>query len=140
MTAQASLSDDVSQSDYVFVYGALMRGLELHHYLAGAVFVDTGWTRGQLLTLGRYPALVAGTDQVSGELYRLADAPAALEALDDVEEFDPADPERSLYLRIRADIHKSDGSVVAAWLYRYNKETAGAAVITSGDWRSFQQR
>lgn len=113
-----------------------MRGFESHHYLAGAVFVERAWTQGTLVSLGDYPGLIAGGACVNGELYRLGDAPAALEVLDDFEDFDPADPERSLFVRSLAEIHGESGGVVTAWLYLFNQDVAGAAVISSGDWRT----
>ena len=117
-----------------------MRGFDLHHYLAGAVFVDSATVRGRLLSLGRYPGLVDGVDTVQGELYRLSDPPTALEALDDLEEFDPSNPDSSPYLRTSAVVKTSDGSAIAAWVYRYNQPIAGVPVIASGDWRSHLQR
>jgi gamma-glutamylcyclotransferase (GGCT)/AIG2-like uncharacterized protein YtfP len=134
------LNADAISSELLFVYGALMRGLDLHHYLAGAVFVDTAWVTGTLVSLGPYPGLVDGTGTVHGELYELADAPSALEALDDLEEFDPADPAASLYQRTRVNAQTRTGTSVAAWVYRYNRPAGDAPVIPSGDWRSHLQR
>ena len=119
---------------FIFVYGGLMRGFDLHHYLAGATFVGEGWVAGRLVSVGRYPGLLDGDGQVSGEIYRLEDA-ASLEALDDLEEFDPADPERSEYLRIVRDVHGENGATVSAWLYLYNRDASTAPDITSGNWR-----
>ena len=133
---RASLKPDGFQIDRLFVYGSLMRGLESHHYLAGAVFVEQAWTQGTLVSLGDYPGLIAGGARVNGELYRLADTPAALEVLDDFEDFDPADPERSLFVRSLAEIHGEGGGVFTAWLYLFNQDVAGAPVISSGDWRN----
>jgi len=125
------------QTALIFVYGLLMRGFDLHHHMAGAVFTSEGWTRGTLVAVGQYPGLRDGDGRVAGELYRLEDPAASLEALDDVEAFDPADPQHSEYLRVMRDVHAADGSILEAWVYLYNRATSGMPVIESGDWHRF---
>ncbi len=136
VTATPSLG---SQSDgeitYLFVYGGLMRGFDLHHYLASSTFIDTGWTEGSLVEVGRYPGLIAGPGKVKGEVYALVDPPAHLEALDELEDFDPTNPLASTYLRTICEVHLANGSLARAWVYTYNRGDAGRlAVIESGDW------
>jgi gamma-glutamylcyclotransferase (GGCT)/AIG2-like uncharacterized protein YtfP len=126
-----------AQTVLIFVYGVLMRGFDLHHHMAGAVFEGLGWTSGTLVDLGRYPGLRDGEGRVEGELYRLEDPAASLEALDDVEAFDPADPQNSEYLRVVRDVHALDGTIAPAWVYLYNRATAGLPVVKGGDWRRF---
>jgi gamma-glutamylcyclotransferase (GGCT)/AIG2-like uncharacterized protein YtfP len=137
VTGAASLGgEQTADNAFIFIYGSLMRGFDLHHYIAGATFVGTGSTRGMLVALGHYPGLIDGAGQVQGEIYRLDDA-ARLEALDDLEEYDPANPEGSDYLRMERDVVRTDGSTLRAWVYVYNRDTAGSAVVTSGDWRRY---
>lgn len=112
-----------------------MRGFDLHHYLTGSTFVNEGWTPGLLVEVGRYPGLVEGDGRVAGELYALRDAPAMLEALDELEDFDPTNPQASIYLRALGDVHVRDGATARAWLYRYNCDPSKLAVVKSGDWR-----
>ncbi len=135
VTAAPSLG---GQSDgeitYLFVYGGLMRGFDLHHYLAGSTFVDTGWTEGLLVEAGRYPGLIDGRGKVFGELYTLHDPPANLEALDELEDFDPTNPQASTYLRTIREVHLGNGSLPRAWVYSYNRDVNRLAVIESGDW------
>ncbi len=114
-----------------------MRGFDLHHHLAGASFVAEGWTQGTLVALGRYPGLIDGAGRVAGEVYRLEDPAASLEALDDLEEFDPADPANSAYRRVMRDVEAADGSVTRAWVYVYNRATTGMPVVDGGQWRRF---
>jgi gamma-glutamylcyclotransferase (GGCT)/AIG2-like uncharacterized protein YtfP len=120
----------------LFVYGGLMRGFDLHHYLAGCSFAGDASTNGVLVQAGRYAGLIEGEGKVSGELYAMSDPPASLEALDELEEYDPLDPQRSLYVRTVRSVTKQDGSVTHAWLYLYNRDTSGLVVVSSGDWRS----
>ena len=126
---------DSREPELVFVYGLLMRGFDLHHYMSGAEFLGEGKIAGRLISLGRYPGLVAGEGEVCGELYRFADLAPALEVLDDVEEYDPANPEGSLYLRTARAVRTDDGRTLLAWTYAYNKPPTGAPAVTSGDWR-----
>lgn len=136
VAAAPSLADDQSaDAAFIFVYGGLMRGFDLHHHMAGAAFVGEGWVRGTLVSLGRYPGLLSGDGEVHGEVYRLDDAAADLEALDDLEDFDPGDPGKSIYQRVRTDVHMPDGAIVRAWTYMYNQQPMGASRVKSGDWR-----
>ena len=119
----------------VFVYGLLMQGHELHHHLEGGRFVGEGRVDGALVSLGRYPGLIEGSGSVRGELYRFADLPSVLDVLDDIEEFEPTDPSRSLYLRIATTAHTQEGDI-EVWVYRYNGPMDAAVPISSGDWNS----
>jgi gamma-glutamylcyclotransferase (GGCT)/AIG2-like uncharacterized protein YtfP len=121
--------------EFIFVYGSLMRGLDLHHYMRTGTFEGEGSTEGTLVSLGRYPGLVDGPGRVRGELYSFPDLAAALDVLDDLEEYDAADPEDSLYLRVARPVKRDDGIVAIAWLYRYNGATAGHVRVAGGDWR-----
>jgi gamma-glutamylcyclotransferase (GGCT)/AIG2-like uncharacterized protein YtfP len=136
VAAAPSLADDQSaDAAFIFVYGGLMRGFDLHHHMAGAAFVGEGWIAGRLISLGRYPGLLSGDGEVQGEVYRLDDAAADLEALDDLEDFDPGDPGKSIYQRVLSDVHMRDGTIVRAWTYIYAQDPMDAPVVRSGDWR-----
>jgi gamma-glutamylcyclotransferase (GGCT)/AIG2-like uncharacterized protein YtfP len=66
----------------LFVYGSLRRGAENHHELGAAVFLGLVNTapRYGIVRVGAYPALVAGSTAIAGELYELEHG--ALRALD----------------------------------------------------------
>jgi gamma-glutamylcyclotransferase (GGCT)/AIG2-like uncharacterized protein YtfP len=112
-----------------------MRGQEHHGYVESGSFEGEAVARGMLVSLGRYPGLIDGDAEVRGEIYRFADMPAALDVLDDFEEFDATDPAASRYLRVTLPVQLGDGRVVLAWTYRYNGSTDGAPVVRGGDWR-----
>ena len=120
---------------YLFVYGGLMRGFDLHGHLAGCTFAGDAWLQGILMRVGRYPGLIDGDGRVQGELYMMSDPPALLEALDELEDFDPLHPETSVYVRVARDVHVHGGAIVSAWAYTYNREVSGLAIVTGGDWR-----
>jgi gamma-glutamylcyclotransferase (GGCT)/AIG2-like uncharacterized protein YtfP len=113
-----------------------MRGLDLHHLMESGTFAGDGTVRGTLLSLGRYPGLIDGGGSVRGELYRFDDLPTALDVLDDVEEFNPTDPDGSPYVRVTRPVTTSDGAQVEAWLYLYKGPVKDAPHIAGGDWRT----
>ncbi|MFQ5521611.1 MAG: gamma-glutamylcyclotransferase [Candidatus Methylomirabilia bacterium] len=123
-------------SDCLFAYGTLMRGLALHHLIAGrAEFVAVGTVEGGLLDLDGYPGAVSDSGGViRGELYRLSSA-ELLAVLDREEGYDPDSEERSLYLRRRTQVHLTGGGQVTAWIYWYNGHRRRAVPISGGDYR-----
>jgi len=124
--------------DRVFVYGGLMRGFDLHHHMTPSEFVGRGMVDGALLALGAYPGLVEGDATVRGEVYRFEDMPAALDVLDDIEQYNPADPDGSLYVRLVQPVRMDDGRVLDAWVYRYHRPAGDAPRVPNGDWHAAQ--
>ena len=117
-----------------------MSDLELHRYMERATFLGEGSTNGTLYSLGQYPGLVDGEGRVRGELYRFEDLPAALDILDDVEDYNPTEPERGLYVRVVRNVRMDDGRELDAWAYVYNGPVGAGARIESGDWRAAASR
>jgi gamma-glutamylcyclotransferase (GGCT)/AIG2-like uncharacterized protein YtfP len=125
-----------SDSGFIFVYGALMRGCDLHGHMAGATFISPATSRGKLYDAGSYPGMIEGDGTVHGELYRFDDAAVVLEVLDEIEEYDPLDTAGSLYVRVVRQVRLDEkGSEAPAWLYLYNRDVKGMPQIRSGDWR-----
>jgi gamma-glutamylcyclotransferase (GGCT)/AIG2-like uncharacterized protein YtfP len=127
------------ESEMLFVYGTLRRGFPLHRHLheAAVEFIGEGSIPGRLYDLGEYPGAVAAAspgEEVHGELYRLSDPAQQLAALDQVEEYDAARPENSLFLRERVDVRASIGSVVKAWTYLLRDKPSNARWIEGGDY------
>jgi gamma-glutamylcyclotransferase (GGCT)/AIG2-like uncharacterized protein YtfP len=107
-----------------------MRGYGLHRALAaGATFVDEGQVRGHLLSLGRYPGLVAGAGQVRGEVYRVDD-PELLPVLDREEGYN--------FERRRTPVTLAAGRRARAWVYWYRGPQQHAVSIPDGDFRRAQ--
>jgi len=102
--------------------------------MADGHFEGEASAKGRLISLGEYPALLDGAGTVRGELYIFDDLPAALDALDDVENFDPSNPEGSEYIRQVRIVTRDDGPQIPAWVYVYNRSVGTAQVIKSGDW------
>jgi gamma-glutamylcyclotransferase (GGCT)/AIG2-like uncharacterized protein YtfP len=126
-------------SEHVFFYGTLMTPFNRpgrQRVSAKLAFAGRGRMTAALYDLGIYPAAVPADDDstVCGELYQLHDAPAVLAALDEIEGYRPAEPERSLYTRVISDVTLDDGRVEPAWAYFYNAPLGRAQRIMSGDY------
>ena len=105
----------------VFFYGTLRTGFN-RTTRAGVdaflKFAGGGWIDGKLFDLGIYPAAVPATDaRVRGEIFEITDAPTVLAALDRIEGYRAAEPERSLYNRVRVVATLDDGQTQEVWVY-----------------------
>lgn len=127
----------------VFVYGTLLAGEKNHAaYLAGRYLARQAATaRGRLFfePEGGYPLLLPGTGLVRGELYQLAPATydETLAALDALEEYDPRDETRSVYLRRKTRVVPEGQPACRAWVYYWNGPTGAAVPVPGGsfaDW------
>ena len=113
-------------TDFLFVYGTLRRGLALHHHLrrVGAEFVATGEVQAELYELGRFPGARKSTKRgkvLSGEVYRLRQAEKALKVLDYIEGFSPQTAEKSLFQRATTEVVLPNGERRVAWIYWLNE-------------------
>lgn len=123
--------------ELIFFYGTLMRPYPTLERLGVAeMLAFQGWdaVAGRLYSLGRYPALAPGPGAVRGQVFELID-PAALALLDRFEDYRPADPAGSEYLR---ELLPLSGRPVSAWVYVFNRPTGGLALVPDGDWAARQ--
>ncbi len=113
----------------VAVYGTLKRGLANHRLLAGAPFLGSDrLTTLTLYDLGPYPAaLERPSEGVEVEVYAVN--ARELARLDQLEDYNPDAPERSLYIRKPMATRHGE-----AWIYLYNQPIRGARAITRGGW------
>jgi gamma-glutamylcyclotransferase (GGCT)/AIG2-like uncharacterized protein YtfP len=122
----------------VFFYGTLMAGFDRRRR-AGIddklTYLGRGSIQAALFDLGIYPAAVPAPDgRVWGEIYRMADTEAVLAALDEIEGYSTAHPDRSLYLRRESEVTLPGGEHAPAWVYFYNAPLGRAPRIPSGDY------
>jgi len=125
-------------AEQVFFYGTLRTGFS-RTTRAGLddslKFAGHGSISGKLFDLGIYPAAVPATDsRVVGEVFEMVDAPKVLAALDRIEGYRPAEPERSLYIRVQVPATMDDGHTEQVWVYFYNAPLGRAPRIVSGDY------
>jgi gamma-glutamylcyclotransferase (GGCT)/AIG2-like uncharacterized protein YtfP len=122
----------------VFFYGTLRTGFNRTTRAGIDTFLKfsgRAWINGKLFDLGIYPAAVPATDaRVWGEVFEMADASKVLAALDRIEGFRAAEPERSLYTRASVPATLDDGRKENVWVYFYNAPLGRAPRITSGDY------
>ncbi len=111
----------------LFVYGTLhpdRAPSEIAMDVRRFIPVGRGTIRGELEQLRDYPAVrVAATERtrVEGTVFELPDDPGLLARLDNYEEFDPADPVGSLFVRRKIHVTLADGKRRTCWAYIYNR-------------------
>lgn len=128
-------------SESVFIYGTLLPGAaprEIAHAAAQLSFAGEGFVRGRLYHLGHYPGAVldaAGEGRIFGAIFKLPEDPAVLSALDAYEEFEPARPDVSQFVRMRTMVSLDAGGELECWIYVYNRPVGPEAIIKSGKWQ-----
>ena len=116
--------------DLLFIYGTLHPD-RAPAEIAGAARrltpIGPATIRGHLYNLGEYPGVILDHTAlpISGELFNIPDA-GTLTALDAYEDFRPAEPASSLFLRVKTFATMSDGSHQTCWVYVYNGERPDA--------------
>lgn len=84
-----------------------------------------GTIRARLYNLGEYPGAIldATAPEVSGEVFLVPDD-ATLDQLDAYEDYRPADPANSLFLREKTVVTFDDGTSQLCWVYTYNRQSS----------------
>ena len=125
------------KKEKIFVYGTLRKGFPLHTYLSDkARFIGKGTIGGRLYDLGTYPGVFSSEPgEVKGELYELEDGSKHLNILDQIEDFDPKNPESSLFIRALTEVRLSDNKTIQAWAYFLPSKPPGARLIVDGDYQ-----
>src|SRR4029450_2666750 len=99
--------------EQVFFYGTLRTGFNRTTRAgidAFLKFAGRGWINGKLFDLGIYPAAVPASDARGwGEVFEITVPPVGVAAPHGVEGNGPADPESSLYNRVRVSATLDDG-------------------------------
>ncbi len=116
----------------LFVYGTLHPDCapeEIRDVVEQMKPMGTGTVLGEVHDMGEYPALApkGRRKPVRGSLFALPDHPEALRKLDAYEEFDPQQPETSLFRRRKRVVTLSDGRKERHWVYVYNRELPAAS-------------
>lgn len=90
-----------------------------------------------------YPALIPGPvgDLISGTLCELEVPESYVAILDQLMQFDPSHPQKSLFLRQSVEVQVDNFSHVRAETFCLNpkKKTTAHKIITGGDWRRDMQ-
>ena len=109
---------------------------------AQLVYLGRGWVSGQLYDVGLYPAAVPASEgRIWGEVYETTEPDQVLAGLDEIEGYDAAEPDQSLYLRQQVTVTFPEGPVeTSAWIYFYNAPLGHAELIPSGDYLAHFRR
>jgi gamma-glutamylcyclotransferase (GGCT)/AIG2-like uncharacterized protein YtfP len=128
----------------LFIYGTLHPDRAPAEIAAAArrlTHIGPATIRARIYTLGAYPGAILDEDDendendeddeagkqnpstptLPGELFTVPDA-ATLVALDAYEDFRPASPAASLFLRVQTTATTPDGSSRPCWVYVYNRQ------------------
>ena len=124
-------------SEYLFTYGTLRPGrapAEINAVMAKLRVVGAGRVRGLLYDLGAYPGAVLdpAAAEFEGTVFELPDDPEILHQLDAYEEFDPAAPQATLFVRELHAVTLDSGGTLMGWIYVYNRDPAGAPIVAGG--------
>lgn len=128
-----------------FVYGTLLPD-QPNFYLWGDSIIrmrPAKFGGGQLHDMGFYPMLVAAEVEtaVHGQLISVqAEAyQAVVQRLDELEGYDPTQPDDSAYVRIKVTVTLADdGRSADAWLYQGQLElVADKPVVPGGNWATY---
>ena len=107
---------------FLFVYGSLKRGGELHYHLRrlGAQFLTEARVAAVIVGRRRYPGARSTNREgkwVAGELFRLRQPARDLRVLDEVEGFFAAAPARSGFVRVQTEVVLNHSELRQAWIY-----------------------
>ena len=126
---------------YLFLYGNLIQrdppDKEIARIVKRLHRVGTAFVRGRLYDFGDFPGAVVDPSSnsfVRGELVELPDDDNILHALDKYEEFDSANPRKSLFVRSKVEIKTADGRLIEGWIYVYNKNPGDPPLIRGGNY------
>lgn len=128
-------------SSYLFAYGTLQPEYappSIAHAVAKLRLIGEGFANGVLYNLGGYPGAVldSSTDQtITGLVLQLPEDANALGDLDAYEEFDPAAPNSSQFIRILHPVVLTKGGTLQCWIYVYNRDPGSARILTDGVYR-----
>ena len=91
----------------LFVYGSLKRSGQFHHLIQEEIELlnDDCYTRGTLISLGKYPAMIDGIGKVRGELFSITDK--GLSICNRIEGYKPG--KYSFYYPVYKDVYELDG-------------------------------
>ena len=127
-------------SEYLFLYGTLLPDYaaeEAAHVVRLFKHIGPAYVTGRLYDFGDYPGAILdqGSDTlICGELVGLPLGQSLIEEVDKYEEFDPSNPEASLFIRKKTKVMLASGESLTAWIYVYNRDPGDAPVVRGGNY------
>lgn len=133
-------------SDYLFVYGTLLKDVEngMSKFLAKhSEFIGKGYFFGKLYQISWFPGAIASSnslEKVYGSLFKLTDLDSVFKKLDEYEGVGNNYPKPNLYRKKLIPIFLDNGSSFKAWVYLYNLPIKDLKLIDSGDFLKFSSK
>ncbi|MCA9935161.1 MAG: gamma-glutamylcyclotransferase [Ardenticatenaceae bacterium] len=127
----------------IFVYGTLLPEQPNAYLWEGTAVSQQPAVlqNGRLYDMGHYPMLIEeGNEAVQGMALaiRPTDYEEVLDALDELEGFDPSNPADCAYVRLHREVTVSNGRTLQAWVYiGQARFVNGRAPIPNGDWATY---
>ena len=124
--------------DCLFVYGTLLKDSnhEMARFLeAHSECLGDGYFCGKLYMVSWYPGAVLSkntSEKVHGKIFKLHDANAVFEVLDNYEGAGDNQPKPNLYKKALVTSYLEGGIAMKTWIYLYNLSTSNLEQITSG--------
>ncbi len=128
-------------SAFLFAYGTLQPEFapaEIAALVSKLKAIGKGFANGVLYDLGGHPGAVLDSSlkqRIAGGVFQLPDDPSVLRELDAYEEFDPAEPESSPFIRVLHPVMLEAGGALQCWVYVYNRDPVSARILPDGVFR-----
>jgi len=128
-------------TEFIFVYGTLRQETATtmsQHLRKQCDFVSTGFLQAQLFEVDGYPGAVMSDnvhDYVIGDVF--TGQTSIVQELDHYEECSDDFPQPHEYVRQQHPVTLSNGDVVQAWVYLFNRDVSDLFHIQSGDYVTF---
>lgn len=129
------------KSDYLFVYGTLLKGFDsyMSKFLnRNADFMGEAYIQGKLYEISCYPGVTLSkipSEKVFGHLFKVHEFDKIFKILDDYEGVgDTTSEHANEYRRELIDTFLNDGRVLRTWVYVYNNATDHLRLIVSGNY------
>jgi gamma-glutamylcyclotransferase (GGCT)/AIG2-like uncharacterized protein YtfP len=128
------------QSDYLFVYGTLLKDFEsyMSKFLEkNSIFIGTGYFNGKLYEISWYPGAVLSsvpTDKVFGHIFKILNKEKTIQILDEYEGIVETAEHLNEYKRELIEAYLDSNETLKTWVYIYNNSTENLKVIASGNY------
>lgn len=128
------------QSEYLFVYGTLLKDFEsyMSKFLEKhSEFIGTGYFDGKLYEISWYPGAVlstVSTEKVYGHIFKILNNKKTFQVLDDYEGIGQTTKHPNEYKRVLIDAYLDSKETIKTWVYIYNNSTENLKLIPSGNY------
>jgi gamma-glutamylcyclotransferase (GGCT)/AIG2-like uncharacterized protein YtfP len=128
------------QSDYLFVYGTLLKDFEsyMSKFLEkNSEFIGTGYFNGKLFEISWYPGAVLSsvpTDKVFGHIFKILNKEKTFQILDNYEGMRDTSEHSNEYKRELIDSYFDSNEPIKTWVYVYIRSIENLKLISSGNY------